>query len=78
MPGVMESEVMTEKRQRGRPKTSQRTDRTARIDTKVLGWAEIVAKHDGVTVAELLTEILREPLRRRVGKIAKESLEEGA
>lgn len=52
----------------GRPKTSSRIDRVARIDATILGWAEMVAKARGVTVAEYLSETLRLPVSRDFGR----------
>jgi hypothetical protein len=52
------------KRKRGRPKTSMRNDRVARIDATVLGWAEMVAKARGLTVAEYLSSTLHAPVAR--------------
>jgi hypothetical protein len=51
-------------RPRGRPKTSTRTDRTARVDSTILGWAEMVATARGITLAEYLSETLREPVAK--------------
>lgn len=67
MIGVSEQTRMS--RPRGRPKTSDRNDRTARIDATVLGWAEMVAKAKGISVAEYLSETLRGPVAKDFGRI---------
>lgn len=54
---------------RGRPKRSSRNDRTARIDAVILGWAEMVAKAKGITVAEYLSETLRGPVAKDFAKV---------
>ena len=60
---VTETEpVMAKAKQRGRPRTSERDDTTVRIDRTVVGKAKLVAAHRGVSVAELLTEMVRQPL----------------
>ena len=51
---------------KGRPK-SERNDRTAKIDATVLGWAEVVARAKGITLAEYLSETLREPVAKDFG-----------
>jgi hypothetical protein len=56
-------------RPRGRPKRSERNDRTARVDAQVLGWAEMVAKARGITVAEYLSETLRAPVAKDFGRL---------
>lgn len=61
---------------KGRPKTSSRNDRTARIDSTVLGWAETVAKAKGISVAEYLTETLRTPVAKDFGRYM-EQMKEG-
>lgn len=53
----------------GRPKTSERNDRVARVDSTILGWAEMVAKGRGISVAEYLSETLREPVSRDFGDL---------
>lgn len=54
---------------KGRPKRSTRNDRVARVDATILGWAEMVAKAKGVTVAEYLSETLRAPVARDFAKV---------
>lgn len=62
---------------RGRPKSSDRRDRTARVDATVLGWAEMVAKARGVSVAEYLSETLREPVAKDFAGVM-EQMKKGA
>lgn len=55
---------MTGKRKMGRP-PSNRDDATAKIDRRVILKAKYVASAEGITLAELLTEILRPVIDRR-------------
>ncbi len=61
---------------KGRPKRSERNDRTARVDATILGWAEMVAKAKGITVAEYLSETLRAPVAKDFGRLM-EQMKEG-
>ena len=54
---------------KGRPKKSERIDRTARVDATILGWAEMVARARGITVAEYLSETLRGPVAKDFAKV---------
>lgn len=47
----------------GRPK-GDRNDVSTRIDRRIVGMARVVATHRGVTIAELLSETLEEPIER--------------
>lgn len=62
------TEVEPMAKAKGRPKTSGRNDRTAKIDAKILGWAEVVAKAQGITLAEYLSETLRAPVAKDFGR----------
>jgi hypothetical protein len=57
---------------KGRPKTSERDDSTVRIDRTVLGKAKLVATHRGVSVAELLSEVVRVPVDRAYAAMLRE------
>jgi predicted HicB family RNase H-like nuclease len=59
---AVESESMAKKR--GRPKTSERDDATARIDRGVLAKAQMVAKARKISLAEYLTDLLHGPVDR--------------
>lgn len=64
--------VLSLERKMGRPKgsgKSRRNDRTAKVDATVLGWAEMVAKARGVSVAEYLTETLRKPVQKDFAEV---------
>jgi hypothetical protein len=63
-------------KRRGRPKTSERDDATARIDRLLLSRAKTIAGFRGLPVAELLGDLLREPLDREFAKMTRE-LEKG-
>ena len=56
-------------RPKGRPKTSERNDRTARVDATILGWADMVAKAKGISLAEYLSETLRVPVSRDFARV---------
>ena len=59
-------------RPKGRPKAEQRHDKTVRIDARVLGMAEMVARTRGVTLAEYLTGLVREPVAKDFAKVMKQ------
>lgn len=48
----------------GRPKSSERSDRTVRIENQLLGWAEMVAKDRGLSTSEYVCLVLRGPVGR--------------
>jgi hypothetical protein len=58
-------------KQRGRPQ-SERNDVSVKLDRTLVGKARLVATHRGVTMAELLSEIIRGPLDRYYGQMVKE------
>lgn len=62
---------------RGRPKRSVRNDRTARIDATILGWAEMVARARGISVAEYLSETLRAPVAKDFVRVMEQMKEGG-
>lgn len=53
---------------KGRPK-SNRSDATTKIDRYLLEIAHLVAKKKGISVAELLSEIVRNPLQREYDEL---------
>ena len=59
-----ESSAMTAPR--GRPKRSERDDKTVKIDRGVVEKAQLVALRRKVTLAELLSELLRPPDRKGI------------
>lgn len=73
MPGTLERSVA---RPKGRPKRSERNDRTARIDSTVLGWVEMIAKAKGITVAEYLTETVRGPAQKDFARLMEQMRKE--
>jgi hypothetical protein len=60
---------------KGRPKTSQRVDATAKIDKGVLKKAKFVADSRDIPLAEYLTDLLRAPVSRDFDKAAREASE---
>ena|GEM_PF-3813960 len=61
-------------RPKGRPKKSERDDITARIDRTIVGKAKLVATWLGLEggVAELLSDLVREPVDRAYGKMLRD------
>ena len=59
---VIEDQAVAKKR--GRPKTSERHDVTVKVDRRLVGKAKLIATHRGISVAELLTELLDGPVDR--------------
>jgi hypothetical protein len=55
----------------GRPKSADRKDGSVRIDRAVLGKIQWLAKDQGVTVSEYLTDLVRGPVEREFGRRAK-------
>ncbi len=51
-------------RKRGRPKGTERRDAMVKLDTILVGKAQMVAKARGTSVAEYLSEIIRSPVDR--------------
>ncbi len=47
---------------KGRPRKSVRDDTTAKLDRAILAKAKLVAADRGISVAELLSELVRIPL----------------
>jgi hypothetical protein len=51
-------------RPRGRPKRSERQDVSVKINQTIVGRAKLIAKYRGISVAELLSDLLEVPLDR--------------
>jgi hypothetical protein len=49
---------------RGRPKASERDDKSVKLDRTVVEQAQLVARARRVTLAEYLTELIRVPVER--------------
>jgi hypothetical protein len=60
--GVAEPASMAKKR--GRPKASSRRDAVVKLDGIIVGKAQMVAKSQGISLAEYLSELLRELVDR--------------
>ena len=56
----------------GRPKRSERDDVTVKLDRTIVGKAKLVATHKGVSVAELLSEVVRGPLDKAYAAMLRE------
>lgn len=56
---------------RGRPKT-ERDDVTVKLDRAIVGKAKMVATHKGVTLAEMLTEMLRGQVDKSYAQMLRE------
>lgn len=69
--GLLAEMVIMEK-PRGRPKTSERSDQTVKIERGLATKARILAGHLGVSMAELLSDLLRGPLEKRYAQLVKE------
>jgi hypothetical protein len=67
MGGLPECETMP--KPKGRPKRSTRDDATTKIDRLLLGKAHLIAKEQGIPVAELLSEMVRGPIERAYDKL---------
>ena len=60
------------KKPKGRPKLSERNDVTVKLDRALVSKAKIVAGHQGIPVAELLTDLLGPPLDRAYLQMVRE------
>jgi hypothetical protein len=68
--GVAEPVSMGKKR--GRPKASNRRDAVVKLDGIIVGKAQMVAKAQGISVAEYLSEMLRGLVDRDFLKVMKQ------
>jgi hypothetical protein len=64
--GLMDRGPMAKKR--GRPKTSERSDVTVRVDAELVNKAKHVVLARGLSLAEYLSELLRVPIERDFAK----------
>jgi hypothetical protein len=55
-------------KKKGRPKTSSRTDGTVKMDVILIDKAKILAVARRVSLAELVSELIRGPLEREFAK----------
>ena len=62
--GMLEPRVKSMARAKGRPKTSERDDVTVRLDRGIVAKLKVVAARQEVSLAELLTEMVREAAER--------------
>jgi hypothetical protein len=60
---MMTAEQTTMARRKGRPRTN-RDDVTTKIDRLLIGKAHLLARQKGITVAELLSEMVRGPIEK--------------
>jgi hypothetical protein len=75
MTATAEARVMA--RSKGRPK-SGRDDVTTKIDRRLVGLAHLIAKDEGVSVAELLSEMLRGPIEKKYDKLVLKAEKRGS
>jgi hypothetical protein len=57
---------------KGRPKRSERDDVTVKVDRTLVGKAKLIATHRGISVAELLTEMLLAPVDRAYAQMLRD------
>ena len=69
------AELKTMAKKLGRPK-SGRDDVSVKLDRAIVGKAKLIATHEGTSVAELLSEILRPHVDKRYAQMLR-SLEAG-
>jgi hypothetical protein len=63
---------MATKRPVGRPKTSDRDDVTIRVNRAIAHKARVIAAQRQITIAELITEILQQPIDRAFASVVRE------
>jgi hypothetical protein len=66
----MTVELMPMARPKGRPR-SGRDDATTKLDRKLLGKAHLIAKDRGISVVELLSEMLRGPIEKAYAQLVR-------
>jgi hypothetical protein len=76
MTAMLEGWITIKSRRNGRPRTSKRGRVTVIVDRVLVGKARLVGAHRGMTVAELLTELLRGTLDQAYQQMVRE-LREG-
>jgi hypothetical protein len=59
-------------KKRGRPKRSERDDVTVKVDRTTVGKAKLIATHRGVSVAELLSDLLRAPIDKAYAQMLRD------
>lgn len=56
----------------GRPKTSTRVDTVVKIDKTLAGKAKLIAAHEGISIADLMSELLQSPIDKRYAKMLRD------
>lgn len=69
---MLATEELVVAKPKGRPKSSQRNDATAKIDAAVIVKAKFVADTRDMPLAEYLSELLRGPVDRDFAKAVKQ------
>jgi hypothetical protein len=59
-------------RPKGRPKSSIRNDMTVKVDRAIGGKLKLVATHRGISLAELISDLLRSPTDRVYAQMLRE------
>ena len=59
-------------KKRGRPRVGKRRDAVVKLDVTIVGKAQMVAKANGISLAEYLSEMLRGPVDRDFLKVMKQ------
>ncbi len=57
---------------KGRPKRSERDDVTVKVDRALVSMAKLIATRRGVSVAEVISELLKEPMERAYARMLRE------
>ncbi len=60
-------------RPKGRPKTSERDDKTVKVDRRLANMAASVAEFRGKTLAEFLSDLLEGPVTAEYGRMIRET-----
>lgn len=60
-------------RPKGRPRKSERDDIAARVDRAIVTQAKAIASFYGLTVAEVISETVREPMGRYYARMLREA-----
>jgi hypothetical protein len=57
---------------RGRPRRSDREDVTVKLERSIAAKVKLIAAHRGVPMAELLSDLLRNPTNQAYAKMLRE------
>jgi hypothetical protein len=70
---ALTTELPSVAKSKGRPKESARTDLTVKVDRAIVTQAKAIANFYGITVAEVISETVREPMGKYYARMLREA-----